>query len=484
MNKMIRVQRGRRGLVGLVAATTIVLAGCSGTEDSIGLNTSSTVTLPEMASPASLTTTSAANYDDNIYGLITGATLETWVTNWSDPVTPSRPVGLDPDSKLIILQAGSDIATYEYIASNPSQGVFTYDAPMVNELRSNGVVQTKSMVPSGEMMDAFLSKYNIDPSKDMVVCAQGKAGNFAAMQAGRCWYTLRYWGMLKGQVAVLNGGNEWNAGVPNSLSMSATADIAPETGTASVKDLPAINFALQATLEDMVNIVPTTDINILDDGVFIWDARGSNQYYPTGDSDFQTGPVQGHPNGALDLNFSNLLDTANGYSYKTKAELQAYVDGDTDVGGNGFLDITLQPVGNGSAYQSGDTIYTYCETTYRAMVTGFASTAILGLPTRFYDGAMTEWHSLSAIEDSNGELLMPVNSPWRTDTVDRSHYFLKSVAVDPPTTSGVIVDAYAGSAQNIIVEDLAYKGIVVDTGTTSTGGTTTGGGLPANPCGG
>ena len=479
MNKKIRVQHGRRGLVGLVVATTIILAGCSGTEDSIGLNTASTVTLPEMATPASLTTTSAADYNDNIYGLITGTTLANWIADWP----ANRPVGLDPNSKLIILQSGTGEAGSEYITSDPANGVFTYLAPMVNEVRSNGVVQTKSMVPSGEIMDAFLSKYNINPSKDMVVCAQGTAGGYSAMQAGRCWYTFRYWGILKGQVAVLNGGNEWNE-TNNSLPADVTVDIAPETGTASVKDLPAINFALQATLEDMVNVVPTTDTNILDDGVFIWDARGSNQYYPTGDGDFQSGPVQGHPNGALDLNYSNLLDAANGYTYKSKTELQAYIDGDVDVGSNGFLDITLQAVGNGNAYQSGDTIYTYCETTYRAMVTGFASAAILGLPTRFYDGAMTEWHSLSAVADSDGKLLMPVNSPWRTDTVDRSHYFLKSVAVAPPTDSGVITDAYSGTANNIIIEDLAYKGIVVDTGSTSTGGTSGGGGLPANPCGG
>ena len=479
MNKKIRVQHGRRGLVGLVVATTIILAGCSGTEDSIGLNTASTVTLPEMATPASLTTTSAADYNDNIYGLITGTTLANWIADWP----ANRPVGLDPNSKLIILQSGTGEAGSEYITSDPANGVFTYLAPMVNEVRSNGVVQTKSMVPSGEIMDAFLSKYNINPSKDMVVCAQGTAGGYSAMQAGRCWYTFRYWGTLKGQVAVLNGGNEWNE-TNNSLPADVTVDIAPETGTASVKDLPAINFALQATLEDMVNVVPTTDTNILDDGVFIWDARGSNQYYPTGDGDFQSGPVQGHPNGALDLNYSNLLDAANGYTYKSKTELQAYIEGDVDVGSNGFLDITLQAVGNGNAYQSGDTIYTYCETTYRAMVTGFASAAILGLPTRFYDGAMTEWHSLSAVADSDGKLLMPVNSPWRTDTVDRSHYFLKSVAVAPPTDSGVITDAYSGTANNIIIEDLAYKGIVVDTGSTSTGGTSGGGGLPANPCGG
>jgi len=475
--KQLLLQKGQSTILLLLTSMTLVLTGCTGTENDLN-NTSSTVTLPEMASPASLTTTSAANYDDNIYGLITGTTLASWISDWVN----NKPDGLAEDSKLIILQASAGEAGSEYITSDAGNDVFTYLAPMVNELRSNGVVQTKSMVPSGEMMDAFLSRYNIDPSKDMVVCAQGTAHVWQAMQATRCWYTLRYWGMLKGHVAVLNGGNGWNE-TTNGLVADVTVDTAPETGTASVKDLPAINFALQATLEDMVNVIPTTDTNILDDGIFIWDARSSNQYYPTGDSDFQTGPVQGHPNGALDLNFGNLLDTVNGYSYKPKAELQAYMDGDADIGGNGFLDITLQAVGNGNAYQSGDTIYTYCETTYRAMVTGFASAAILGLPTRFYDGAMTEWHSLSNVNDDLGVPLLAADSPWRTDTVDRSHYFLKSVAVAPPTTSGVITDAYAGTANNIIIEDLAYKGIVVETGSTSTGGTS-GGALPANPCGG
>lgn len=479
-----QANRSRIYMAGLLGATALVLAGCNSTEDTIntGTDTSTTgaaVTLPKMNDPADLASASAANYDDNNYGLITGTTLANWTANW----LVNRPVGVE--GKLIILQAGEDIAGNEYIASDPANGVFTYLAPMVNELRSNGVVMTKSMVPSGQMMDNFLSKYNIDPTKDMVVCAQGKAGTFAAMQAGRCWYTFRYWGMPKGLVSVLNGGNEWNKTV-NLLPMMVTADTPPETGLASVKDLPQINFALQATLEDMVNVVPTTDTNVLDDGVFIWDARGSNQYVPTSDADFQSGPVQGHPNGALDLNFTNLLDAANGYSYKPKAELQAYLDGDTDLGGNGFLDITLQPVGNGSAYQAGDTVITYCETTYRAMVTGFASAAILGLPTRFYDGAMTEWHSLSAVPDSNGNLFLAADSPWRTDTLDRSHYFLKSVAVDPATSTGVITNAYSGTANAIIIEDLAYKGIIVDMGTNSSTDTTGGSTLPiaGNPCGG
>lgn len=92
------------------------------------------------------------------------------------------------------------------------------------------------------------------------------------------------------------------------------------------------------------------------------------------------------------------MDGDAGYTYKPKAELAAYMTGAVDAGSNGFLGSTVQAVGEGSAYQPGDVVYTYCETTFRAMITGFATSSILGLPTRFYDGAMFEWHSVSAVE--------------------------------------------------------------------------------------
>lgn len=487
MRRVKQANRRRGYLAGLLGASVLILAGCNGTEDSTALvndNNTTPVTLPAMSSPAAIASASADDYDLNTYGLITGNTLSNWVDNWA----ANRPAGVD--GKLVILQATVGETGTEYITPNNSD-VFTYHATEWVETRSNGVVRTKSMVPSGQSMDNFLSKYNIDPSKDMIVCAQGKGGTSAAMQAGRCWYMFRYWGVPAGRLAVLNGGNQWvgsNTTLLAATHFSATGSTPPYTGTASVRDLPQINFALQATLEDMINIIPATDVNVIDDGVFLWDARSSNQYNPTSDADFQSGPVQGHPNGALDLNFTSLLNatTAGGYTYKPKAEISAYMTGAVDGSGNGFIDSTLQGVGAGNAYQTGDVIYTYCETTYRAMITGFATAAILGLPTRFYDGAMTEWHSLSAVHDSNGNLLMPADSPWRTDTAQRSMYFLKSVLVDPPTDSGVIDDAYANTAQQIIIEDLAYKGIVVDTGSSSTSTDTSSGGgsLPANPCGG
>jgi len=472
-------------------AMAVMLSACGSEDDTYTSDSSSSV---KQSTPAQISQTSADNYDDNVNGLITGSTLKSWIDNWSS----NRPA--DITGKLVILQAWEGEEGYKYVESNGTD-VFTYkvDTGEWTETRSNGVIQTRSMVPSGRTMDSFLAKYNIDPAKDMIVCAQGTAGGYQAMLAGRCWYMFRYWGTPKEHVAVLNGGNQWN-GENTTLTFADSSNTPPMSGSASVKDLPEINFALQATLEDMMDVVPAKDGNFTGDGVFIWDARGNNlpaslpdsgsdEYSPDGDSDHRNGgATQGHPNGALLLSYANIVDSAEGYTFKSKADIASYLNGDT-VDGAQFVDSTLQGIGSGKAYQEGDTIYTYCETTFRAMVTGFASGAILGKPTRFYDGAMYEWHSMSNVVASDGEYILPSGSPWRTD---KSEWSMYRVASDPDNISPRSIDnAYANSANAIINEDLAYKGISVGTdsdsdssdsdGSSGDGGSTI---LPdTNPCG-
>lgn len=477
---------------------TLGLAGCVGSADDSGATVTTATSTAAVLTPAAIAQRSADNYDDNVNGLITGNTLKSWVSNWS----ANKPSGIT--GKLVILQTSAGEAGFEYIAPNGSD-VFTYAVGSSEwvETRSNGVTETVSMVPSGRVMDTFMSKYGINPNKDMIVCAQGTAGAGQTMRAGRCWYMFRYWGAAKEHLAVLNGGNQWVGSntAMTAADFAATGSTPPMDGTTSVIDLPEANMALQATLEDMMNIAPAQDVNLLGDGVFIWDARGNNlpaslptsgsdEYSPDDDSDYRNGgATQGHPNGALLLAYSNLLNTADGYTFKTKAEIQSYLDGNTDTSGNGFVDGTLQGVGAGNAYQSGDTVYTYCETTFRAMITGIASGVILGLPTRFYDGAMTEWHSMANVAASDGNEILPWDSPWRTDKSSVSMYRVQgdATAISPRS----IVNAYASSADAVIIEDLEYKGVIIDapdtsssttttTGSGSSGGTT----LPPNPCGG
>jgi hypothetical protein len=182
----------------------------------------------------------------------------------------------------------------------------------------------------------------------------------------------------------------------------------------------------------MLKILPASDTNVLSDGVFIWDARNTSQYSAgetsantiTSVADYMTtfqnsGSRQGHPNGALQLDFTNMLVAAEGYRYKDKAEFcRPTLDG--NVSGAGFIAGMALPRTSASAMPTrpGDVIYTYCETTFRAMITGVVSAVILGKPTRFYDGAMVEWNSLtpgSVITDATGNAILPEDSPWRTD---------------------------------------------------------------------
>lgn len=469
----------------LLASIALVVTGC-GTENDLGKSSGATA-----AKVTDIPQVSADNYDDNVNGLITGNTLKRWIDNWE----ASRPAGIT--GRLVVLQTSTGEAGYEFIASNANVSTYLVASSEWIESRSNGVIETISMVPSGRVIDTFLAKYGIDPAKDMIVCAQGTAGNFNSMKMGRCWYMFRYWGTAKEHLAVLNGGNQWIGTNTDLLpaDFSATASAPPLNGTASVKDLPQINMVLQASLEDMMVIVPAQDVNLLKDGIFIWDARGngtpgtgSNEYSPDDDTDFRNaGSTQGHPNGALMLQYTSILNTSEGHTYKSKAEIQSYLDGNSDTNGDGFAGADLMGVGAGNAYQSGDVVYTYCETTYRAMITGIATGVIMGLPTRFYDGAMYEWHSLSNVVASDGNAILPWDSPWRTDKGSISMFLQYSdpAGINPRN----ITNAYAASANAIINEDLSYKGVTVNGSNTTVdggGSGSSGGGnlLPPNPCGG
>lgn len=481
-----------------ILAMAAGLGGCGGG----GEDKTSAASQIVVNTPASITQVSANDYNDNVNGLITAATLKRWMDDWVN----QRPAGIT--GKLIILQATAGPAGSEYVRPNGTN-VFTYLSPSSEwiQTRSNGVIETQSMVPDGATMDALLKKYNIDPTKDMIVAAMGTGSTGNAMAQGRIWYALRYWGVDKKNLAVLNGGNQWlNGNGMAAGDFQATASTAPNSGTISVKSLKVDNTQLQATVQDMMAILPGSDTNVKNDGVLIWDARSLAQYAagemvengedtdtdvagnqacatayctPANPNNYMqffqnNGSRQGHPRGTLQLQYTHMLDSTKGFAYRPKAELEAMLNGGTNALGIGFVDGSYNLVGAGEAYQPGDTIYVYCETTFRAMITGIASAVILGKPVRFYDGAMVEWNSLSHIVDSNGNYILPADSPWRTDLVS---FFKPSTGTVAPRT---ITNAYATNTNAIVNADKAYK-----TGESlGGGGSGGGGGAPSNPCGG
>lgn len=481
-----------------------LVAGCGGGEDKTN---GSTLAVPiSLNSPANITDVSADDYNNNVSGLITGATLKRWKDDWLS----QRPAGIT--GKLVILQVTAGEAGYQNIVpvttSVASTNVFSYQALSAEWVmtRSNGVISTPSLVLDGPSIDAQLKKYSIDPLNDMIVVAQGTASQGNVMSQGRAWLALHYWGVDAKHLAVLNGGNKWqfDSGAMTAADFTATTAgaTAPNDGRYSVKNIPVDNTSLIATVGDMLAVVPSTDTSKKGSGVFLWDARTITQYSagqkrelndgsssgcgtaaycdasPTYDymGSFQNnGSRQGHPNGALDLNFANLLDSTKGYSYKPKAQLVSYMNGEVDASGYGMVDGSYNLVGAGNAYQPGDLVYVWCETTFRAMITGMASAVILGRPTRFYDGGMIEWNSLSNLPQSTGNNILPANSQWRTDV---KSFFRPASSLNLVATRQII-DPYALNSNVIIAEDKAYK-----TPSASNASKAGGGAAPANPCGG
>ena len=490
---IIASRRPRYGAtVGIVLAAAFGLAGCGGggEDTTVGVSTP-TIGDPVRVyvnAPADIAQVSADNYDDNVNGLITDTTLKRWIDDWA----ANRPAGIT--GRLIILQVNKGPAGSEYITPNPAGGVLTYSIPSsrLTMDRSNGVTTTRTMVPDGAAMDAFLSDYGIDPTKDMLVCAMGAGSAGAAMSMGRCWYMMRYWGVPKEHVAQLNGGAA-NAGTGVMLGYvgpTATCDESvsttclprlPRSSSISVRNLPQDNTALQATMADVIDVVEGRE------SAFLWDARNEGQYLGT---NFQNANSQaGHPNGALLLEHTDMVDNIG--RYKSKDVLRQYLNGELPAGAN-FQFRTdnnaggvAVPVGPGNAYQPGQTVITYCETTMRAMLTGTVTSMILGLPTRFYDGAMVEWNSMSHFQDSNNDFILPSDSPWRTDRPDRSWYVYSTTTVDPRIINDPYYDDPDYRVANAIIDaDKAYKIGATSTGGSGGGAGGGGGGLPSNPCGG
>src|SRR5690554_193267 len=534
----------------LLSASLLAMTGCGG-ERSEAKNASLTVN-----TPAQITNISKENYDDNVNGLITHNTLKKWLDNWEE----NKPAGIS--GKLVILQQQEGGAGHRFIKPN-NENTFTYVQGSWLEARNNGVMNIGEIVLSGPSIDGLIRKYGIDVNNDMIVCAQGAAitrnsqgkdvhPNGAYMNQGRCWFTFSYWGVEQKNLAVLNGNNQHLSDAAqlgtDYFTDKAIAEVKKNDKEevvfepaaskhpsplvhkqiSSVKDLKVDNTALYASIEDVINVLPLTDTPDNGDGIMLWDARNLPQYsagkfkwkdkaitatVADGNLGFQNNaPRQSHPRSALNLEFTNMLNTATGI-YHSKAVLEEIVKGGLSPKGEGFVsggaDEGYKLVQRGNAYQEGDTIIHYCETSMRAGVTIIPAAVILGIPSRLYDSAMIEWNSLTVgTKDKNGLEILPEDSPWNTELLS----FPKGVYgkdVDPRSAAGyaaeaadkesddvevilkeltkapLIVDAYAEHANLIPLEDRAYKAPIQQNDNNSdsdAGGSSAA--LPKNACGG
>jgi 3-mercaptopyruvate sulfurtransferase SseA len=421
------------GLAALLALLALV-TGCGG-EDSIPDSLSGAVAVKSQT-PAEIAQGSAEDYNANLSGLVTGATLRRWVSNWPR----ERPAGVT--GNLIILQASPGPSGRRFIRPD-NVDVFTYVEAGWQETRSSGVTEVATSGLSGPSLDRLSATYGIDVARDFIVCAQGGAGDDAIFHQALCWHTLRYWGVDGARLALLDGNNPNLAGgwagseftdadfVPALPGQPSPVNEIRQREVGSVRNLRTNNTGLHATLGDVIDSLPRQDGNERGDGVFLWDARTVEEF-SAGEATEAALPAvrplgnrleslrnqasrQSRPRGALQLHWEHLLDRTTG-RFRPRAELAALLNGRADAGRIGFIDGRYALVGEGNAYQRGDLVIVWSETSAKAAVAAFVSGAILDYPTRLYEAGMIEWNSLTGgAVDRDGMLLLPATSRWRTD---------------------------------------------------------------------
>ncbi|MFP4616272.1 MAG: sulfurtransferase [Thiohalorhabdus sp.] len=391
----------------------------------------------ELQSPAEIAEDHGSDdpdYSNNTNGLITAGTLADWMDEWANN-KPNDSEGNPIAGDLVILEVndggdydddgtwtGGGIYFQEDTGNTDGENVRTYvvSGGEVSETRNNGAIDSVSMVLSESSMNDLMAKYDVDPTEDMVVVAMGEGGGPPNMQMGRLWYALRYWGAPADHLALLNGGAQWNTDegpltdtdhvqIDTDPADVVTGHYNPDIADGSVDlsevtaaaDLPEANMDLMASYEDMLDVAKANTTENL-----IWDARSPEEYYGL-ENQGRGYAFEGHVRGAENLPYDQLLVADEGWRYLDKDSLQDKLDS--------------------LGYEDGQTVYTYCVTTYRAMITGIASGVVLGKPTRFYDGAWTQWGQMAYHENKEGTYNLASDSPWRADIPEASRW----ISYDP-----------------------------------------------------
>jgi len=411
------------------------------------------------------------DYAKNDYGVVSAEKAAAWITDWKK----NKPHGIK--GKLFVMQVGNIYGDeHNYIKHNDID-VFTFDrtdgCTDTGDFRNDGVSNVPKPVFTGQQMDEAFMAYNIDPKHDMIliVLAEGNGGYMAG--AVRMWYTMAYWGLSRKNIAVLNGqaSNVLNPEVNTNLQSQgiyskddifvAEQSVPPMNGTHSVKKVKRDGTILQATAADMMNVVDNKSetsliIDARSEAEFIGSKKAKTEFKICGEdgaSQCYTA-FDGHIKGAKNIYFTNIINTA---------------DGNVDISGDGLvsgLDATysfknindIDAIFAEAGYTKGLTTYVYCRTGTKASLLTFASAAILGHPTRMYDGSWIQWGKMANAHDTNSIELLPADSSWRTDTANYSEsivYNPNPDLVSPHAKDSLHLD---NKKTNLIIkEDKRYK---------------------------
>jgi thiosulfate/3-mercaptopyruvate sulfurtransferase len=478
--------------IAFVTILSLILISCKNPKNYDFIPTAAKLALPlliKVNTADELASASSENYDDNRFGLITARTLNNLVSNWDS----QRPTGIT--GKLVIIQVDTTgTPNGRYSPTSPARGVYTYylnynsvteTSSVFGQSRLNGVIETESMVPEGKLIDGFLATFGINPNRDLIVIASDSSNQSTFLNTLRLVYALRYWGIDKKNVALLNGSvRQANDSGEIFTVTSRNTEIKQEF--VSVRTSQVDSTILQATLGDVIHILQNGNTTfekvtpVPANGVQFVDARTAAEYTPANQNGITpppTGrtcvagsnckvPFEGRIKGAVNLTWSSLVldSTNNDFRFKTKANLQSLF--------------------SSAGISGSQQIITYCDRGSRSAAVLFAAGSILGYASRLYDASWIEWSALAVDENAAGWSNLIGSSPWRTDRASRTdNLTFTSSSNNIVRFTFQTSTSFSTTANKVIDADKDY---IRGTGGSSGGGSTSGGatGGGGNACGG
>ncbi|GBF50680.1 hypothetical protein LPTSP4_22070 [Leptospira ryugenii] len=390
------------------------------------------LTSTRISTAADLTTESSVNYDDNQFGLVTSTRVKSWIDNWA----ANKPSGITGNLVIIVFNPNGSY-TRQYLKPAAGVNVFDWTSSVFSSTdrfayraaRDNGIINDPNALPTGAITDEILQTYGIDASKDLIVFAAGHDSGLGtnASPRGSVYqnlhrgiYWLRYWGVDRKNLAVLNGAFDANGDFPASYLTTSSSELtSPTKGSFSLKSLRSVdNSVLVQPLENIISFVKNgTSHNIygISSSVLFADARHNTT---TTAAEFTGNPVTstsgpsgaalfaGHIKGSKFTPWPVVVDQTTG-KFKSKDELVSLWDDFTK-----FNSVNQ----SGDGFKTGQTIVHYCRTNARSMVTGLSAFLILGKPSVFYENSFIEWSALSANHTNTALRTLPAGHVYATDT--------------------------------------------------------------------
>ncbi len=323
---------------------------------------------------------------------IEASTLNSWIQNGYNNGVPDS----NGYSQMVVISATTSAV---YAAGHPTGSyLWDYNTEM-RTTRSDGVLPTSQGVLTKPMMNAFFSKTGIDGAKVVVLISDDW------MHMGSAYYDLRYWGIPKKQLKVVNGlikdyktaGYAWDTNTP-----------APAGGTYSVCNLDQSTSIdeVRAPLQEMMSVAKDNDANTV-----ILDVRNLNEY--NGENATSDTSFSGRIRTAVLATYTDMI--TNGSSNAAGAKIKSAAD----------LKTYLEAKGASSAKQH----YVHCRTSIRAGVGFLAIDAMLGWKVKKFEGSWIVWGNLS---DEEG--ILASDSPWRTNKPEYSEVINASVSTNKSQT--------------------------------------------------